>query len=443
VSVCQQSTYHDAPECFFAAILAPAQHNEGLGVSRMAKKRRATVALAACAVAAISGSCARSQTPVSTSTSGANSCSSATSALCAVNGNPLGTNVLAAAMIDPSSGWVLTASGLSVTRDNGRSWRSAEPPGVAAADVLTVQFADAADGWVVSSSDGVRLTLDRTNDGALTWTHMPLPNGSGSQLVEAAYSYFAGSQGWIVVGRGASASTETGTVYVTNDAQHSFVTAPIPAVTRTTFLSSQDWFMPGGSGASSVYATQTGGAVWHRVRLPLPSGASSTIIDAISPDQTSRESNLLAVTLPRPHASGLDGFAVFTTKNGAASFTLNGDVAFGVTSVGTMVVSIPDSSDVIAMADQSNPSGVATYSSSDAGIHFDRTVALAQAGQAALADATQVKSASFVNTQVGWALALFKACFSNGPDGPADCHSIELLFATEDGGSSWSALSAP
>jgi hypothetical protein len=95
------------------------------------------------------------------------------------------------------------------------------------------------------------------------------------------------------------------------------------------------------------------------------------------------------------------------------------------------------------MADQSNPAGVATYSSADAGVHFSRAVALAQPGQAALADATQVHSTSFVNTQVGWALALYKACFSNGPVGPADCHSNELLFATKNGGSSWSALSAP
>ena len=409
----------------------------------MAKKRRTAVALAACTITAVSVSCARTDGPVSSPTSDDNSCSSAASALCAVNGNPPGTNVLAAAMVDPSSGWVLTANGLSLTRDNGRSWRSVEPPGVTPADVLTVQFANATDGWVVSSSDGIRLTLDRTIDGAVTWTRTQLPNGSGNQLVEAAYSYFAGSRGWIVVGRGASASTATGAVYVTTDAEHSFVMAPIPAVIPTTFLGSEDWFTLGGSGESSVYTTQTSGKVWHRVTLPRPSGALSTIIDAISPAQTSRESNLLVVALRGQHASSLDGFAVYSTNNGAASFTLNGDVEFGAIPVGNVVVSVPDSTDVILMADQSNPAGVATYSSADAGVHFSRAVALAQPGQAALADATQVQSTSFVNTQVGWALALYKACFSNGPVGPADCHSNELLFATKNGGSSWSALSAP
>jgi hypothetical protein len=370
------------------------------------------------------------------------SCSSVTFALCGPDGGTPGPNVLNATMIDSTSGWALTVDGLSITRNSGRTWTSVEPPGVISTTVLAVQFANAEDGWVVSSADGRQISVDRTADGGATWTEVRLPAAPDGRLIQAAYAEFAGSDGWIVVDAGDSASPETATMYVTTDAGASFRAGPIPTTAPVRFLNQEDGFTLGGAPHSSVYATQNGGTTWHVIGIP-PASAASSVIDSGNTDQNAGESNLLAVSLRTPDSTGPSGIAVYASTSAAASFTLNGTVAFGGDASGNAVISIPDSTDVIAIAPQAAPPGMITYSSADSGRHFARATSLAKVGLDAFANATQVESASFVTARLGWAVAVYTTCFSGGMVGRADCKSNEVLFATANAGATWSSLSPP
>ena len=387
--------------------------------------------------AVLSASCGSASTAVNSPAHPSGPCSPVSAALC--DSVPPATNVRAAAMINSAAGWALTANALSMTRDGGHSWQSIDPPGVVPTNVWSVQFTNADDGWVVSSADGVRLIVDRTVDGATTWTQIELPMAASDQFLQRVYADFAGPDGWIVVDRGLTA-TSTASIYVTANAGRTFRVVPMRTAAEVRFMNADDGFTLGDSTSPGVYSTQNGGVAWHPVMLPPPSGVSSVTVEASAPDQTTSPSNLLAVTLRDPTTHGVEGFAIYSTLDGARSFHLNGAVEFRAgLSLG---VGIPNSEDVVAVTGQ-NSGDVITYSSTDGGLHFHRAIDAAVTGMLTgpTHDNDGVGAVSFVGASVGWALAYYQACLSSGMAGPADCHSKQLLWATSDSGASWSLLS--
>lgn len=70
----------------------------------------------------------------------------------------------------PQSGWLFAFGGLLRTADGGRTWSEFAQPGLLGLFPQSLQFVNAADGWLLTNAGA----LLRSTDGGQTWTELPI-----------------------------------------------------------------------------------------------------------------------------------------------------------------------------------------------------------------------------------------------------------------------------
>jgi len=320
-----------------------------------------------------------------------------------------------------SEGWAATARGLSATRDGGASWTAVSPPGVAPEQIRAVRI-ERARAWLVVATGSAKrpLSLYRTGARGATWTSTTLavPRDvdvaapAGVEVVDETNLYVAlrlQPSRW-GLSRGLLLRSSNGGTTWSN--------TPLPAGGDIAFATQVDGWLSGGLAHERLYATHNGGKSWKQVKPPAAiTGAASTAYAL--PTFTSPTEGVLPVSLAAGTRSTL---AFETTSDGGRSWKVAARVKLGkplriASRVATAVV---DPSLWLAAV------GTKLVAVTDAGV--TKTTIGTLPGQ--------VSALQFASATEGWAQV------------PANCAATAAscplnLFATSDGGVTWSRLRPP
>jgi photosystem II stability/assembly factor-like uncharacterized protein len=164
-----------------------------------------------------------------------------------------------AQLLAPGTGWALQGSQLLWTPDSGKSWEVITPPNAEA--ILSVDFADILNGWVVALNPLGELSLRQTRDGGTTWQTMPLP--FSSLEVGAVYLEWVDAQtGWLALQLVSGSSFSRGRLYATQDGGRTWEERSIPLGEPVQFSDARHGWVAGGPTGDEFYRTEDGGNHW-------------------------------------------------------------------------------------------------------------------------------------------------------------------------------------
>jgi photosystem II stability/assembly factor-like uncharacterized protein len=307
--------------------------------------------------------------------------------------------------VSAEQGWAVTKQGLLVTHDGGRTWADAGRP---AAD--RVDFADAAHGWVHEGS-----ALFATADGGQTWSAVKDPC-DGSDEFGFYLSFPTVQTGWVACGWQPATAMQPKAVYRTDDGGQSWdlmAATGIPTefkgkqgtipmgghLSSLFFLDAQHGWM--GESRGVLLATADGGRTWQAV--PGPMGTVEQFIAGIR------------------FVSARDGFVLdqsilYVTHDGGSSFT---PVLPSLAPESSLPAQALDAKTWVAAGTRLDRSAILW--TEDAGQTWRKVGAISGEGVGAI---------RFVDRQHGWAVGSHWAGSS----------SAQTLYATLDGGATWTAV---
>jgi len=135
---------------------------------------------------------------------------------------------LAAALVTPAFGWVLTPEQLLISHDGGATLTPVDVP-VPAGEVRAAHFTDARTG-VVAAAAGDSITVATTRNGGRTWRtatmHGPAVTPTGYSSLSVSFGNEA--QGAIVARAATSQAFSLGTIFATTDGGASWSAHPAP-----------------------------------------------------------------------------------------------------------------------------------------------------------------------------------------------------------------------
>jgi N-acetyl-anhydromuramyl-L-alanine amidase AmpD len=225
-----------------------------------------------------------------------------------------------------ADGWATTARGLSSTADGGVSWESVSPPGIVAAQIRGVRI-DGARGWLVAST-GIRktpLALYSTLDRGHTWTSAPLPVPADVDVAAPADIEPAETQLYVGVRLQPNRFGLTRGALLKSADGLKWTQLPLPAGGRVSFPTAKDGWLVGGLANEQLFATHDAAKTWRTVRPPPAiTGAASTVY-ALPVFSTPQEG-----VLPVSLAAGTRSVLAFeTTVDGGRSWTPAATVRIG------------------------------------------------------------------------------------------------------------------
>lgn len=341
---------------------------------------------------------------------------------------PPGPDVQGGGLLDASHGWALTGQRLLVTADGGSTWRNVTPP----SGFGSGAFLDAEHGWVAiseaftSASDPSygRIDVWRTTNGGQTWTKAELPkavfNAFGEILPPVQFDFLDASQGFAFLsgnlakgrndsdlfwtadgGRTWSADRPTGSGNVGNEGAVGFATA-------------DDGVIVNAMHGNGMVATHDGGRTWTDAAIDLPPGSAGAELFFGEPAYFDGRSGLVAIDFQTDNGSDN---RVYRTLDAGSSWT---DAA-----------TLPAGLFAITFLDEElwiGTNGALVVRTSDGGRTWASSSAMGLPGAP--------ESLTMVDAQHGWALVGMNVCLTF----KSNCSSRTALYATTDGGSTWTQL---
>jgi len=322
-----------------------------------------------------------------------------------------GTAPLAAAMVTPAFGWVLTPDELLVSNDGGGAFTPLDVPAPAGA-VRAAFFADERTGTVAAVA-GDAITVATTTDQGRTWRTKRVTDPAASPAGYSSLSMSFGdeSHGAIAARVATSQAFSLATVLVTADGGRSWAARPAPE--------------------AGIVGVEPGGRIWL---------AGSALHTSTDQAQTWTRSGLAiagqpaAITVTPPAAGTLP---VTVLASGPAGDRT--EVQLLTTSDGGLTWGRPDRVPVRGVAGPGVPLAVADTPGGP--VVYDNV-----AGHAYRRDGTDlrptgladgIRSVTFAaGGDHGWALAGHGGCL----DGKQDCWYQHHLLATTDGGATWRTI---
>jgi len=310
-----------------------------------------------------------------------------------------------------AEGWAATARGLSSTADGGASWESVSPPGVSPNQIRGIRITGT-NGWLVVAT-GVRktpLALYSTVDRGHTWTSSTLPVPTDVDVAAPADIEPVETQLFVGIRLEPNRFGLSRGVLLKSSDGVKWKQAPLPAGGRLSFPTARDGWLVGGLANERLYATHDAGKTWKAV-VPPPAitGAASTVYAL--PVFSSETDGVLPISL----AAGTRSVLAFeTTYDGGRTWSPAATVRIGKSlSFGSAVpAAVVDSNYWLAAV------GTRLVAVTDGGL-TRKTVGTLPG---------TVKGLQFSSSSTGWAQV---------------SGSTLKLFATADGGATWSRLKPP
>jgi photosystem II stability/assembly factor-like uncharacterized protein len=320
-----------------------------------------------------------------------------------------------------AEGWAATARGLSSTSDGGASWSSVAPVGIAPEQIRGVHLA-AGSGWIVAATGSAKrpLALYRTTNRGATWAVSTLPAPADVDVAAPTdieplddLHVFVGLR--LEPGRW---SLSRGLLLRTSDGGARWTKSALPAGGDLSFPTARDGWLAGGLAHERLYATHDGGKTWKQV-VPRPAIARAASTAYSLPTFSSTTEGVLPVSL----ASGARSSLAFeTTVDGGRSWQV------------AALVRVGKSLRIAA----SVPTAIVDPTLWLAGVN-GKLVAFTDGGSTRTTVGSlpgAVTALQFASSTAGWA-EVPGACAKVVPSCPVK------LFATADGGVSWTRLRPP
>jgi N-acetyl-anhydromuramyl-L-alanine amidase AmpD/photosystem II stability/assembly factor-like uncharacterized protein len=328
-------------------------------------------------------------------------------------------------------GYALTGSALALTSNAGSSWRTATPPGLAAADIRAVHFIDSDTGFLVALSGTERqgFSLWRTTDGGLTWTSSPLPLPK-SVDVSAPISLAAPDDlHWFVslsVQQGLG-RVGPGVLLASSNGGRTWSRGVLPGSGAIAFSTpTQGWLASVDGG---LFRTRDGGRTWRAASIPAPPAFRSSLRLAELPTFSDATNAVLPVTFRHGTQAAV---SFLTSPDGGTTWrtaaTVTGRRVPAPT--GRVPVAIADATHWLALPDGGKRA---------VGLVDGKLVRnAATSGLPLTAPGFELEDVSLASSTTGWAAASLCAAGTG-----AKCTRREALYRTLDGGSVWAPLSLP
>jgi photosystem II stability/assembly factor-like uncharacterized protein len=348
---------------------------------------------------------------------------------------PPGPDVQAGGLLDATHGWALTGQGLLVTADGGSTWRDATPPGGFESDLGNpkgVAFLDAQHGWVAMSEDFTsgtdpsygRIDVWRTTDGGQTWTKAQLPkavfNPFGEILPQGQFDFFDASHGFAFLSGNLAKGANDSDLFWTADGGQTW-SADRPTGSgnvgiegTVSFATANDGVIVNALHGNGIVVTHDGGRTWADASLVVPPGSAGAQLFFAKPVYFDGRSGLVAVDFQTDTGSNN---RVYRTLDAGSSWT---DAA-----------TLPAGLFAISFLDQQRwigTNGSVVVRTADGGRTWASSRAVGLPGA--------LESLTMVDSQHGWALVGMNVCLNF----KSDCSSRTGLYATTDGGSTWTQL---
>ncbi len=290
-------------------------------------------------------------------------------------GTPVSQSVVLTSlmMVTPTTGWGVGPHALWRTTDGGLHWHAVTPPGGVPPNTAATQTLDGTTAWTAAARpDGV-VTVQRTRDGGRTWaaSRFVIAAAGGIPPAPVQLLFTSPRQGWLLVG-GSGLLGQALALFASGDGGQQWTRIALrpPIAGLLGFGATTGWgiSIPGQAPpASFVEVTHDGGRTWQRQSLPVSMGNRT----------------LLTRYGPLSFATAQPGRAVLPVTQ--------------FTSTGTVLV---------------------TYATRDGGRRWDVASSLA------LRTNPTTVLTSFVDAQIGWALA-------------GDTTAAPPLNVTADGARHW------
>jgi photosystem II stability/assembly factor-like uncharacterized protein len=343
---------------------------------------------------------------------------------------PPGPDVQTGRLLDAAGGWALTGQRLVVTTDGGSTWRNVTPPGGLGSGVA---FLDAQHGWVAvseaftSTNDPSygRIDVWRTTDGGQTWTKAQLPkavsNQFGEILPEVQFDFLDASHGFAFLSGNLAKGRNDSDLFWTADGGRTW-SADRPTGNghegiegTVAFATANDGVIVNAMHGNGIVVTHDGGRTWTDATFVLPPGSAGAQLFFGQPVYFAGRSGLVAINFQTD--TGSDN-RVYRTLDAGSSWTDAATLPTGV-----FAISFLDQERWIGV------NGSVVVRTADGG----RTWA---SSSAVGLPAALLESLTVVDAQHGWALVGMNVCLTF----KSDCSSRTGLYATVDGGSTWTQL---
>ncbi len=349
---------------------------------------------------------------------------------------PAGPDTSFAGLTDPTHGWAVIAGRLFVTADGGSTWREATPPGGFAtpeADrLLGADFVDAQHGWLAineaftSASDASygRVDVWRTTDGGQTWAKTQLPRAQfavfGDVMPAVQFDFLDATHGFAFQSGNEAKGKNDSDLFWTADGGETW-SADRPTGDGSQgnegtigFSTPTDGVIVDAMRDNGIVVTHDGGRTWNAAALAMPSGASGAQLFFGQPVFLDGRSGLVVVDF---QADAGSVFRVYRTSDAGSSWT--------------QVAALPSGVSTVAFLDARRwigSDGTGMVVTLDGGGTWDRSSADGLPGTLVLLQ--------MADPHFGWALVWMGVCL----DFKSNCSSRTGLYATADGGSTWTQL---
>ena len=329
------------------------------------------------------------------------------------------TNVRSAELVTENFGWSLTAEDLVATSDDGATWVSVLPTGVRPGDIAAVEFVDATTGWVFAVGVNGYQTYG-TVDGGHSWTQKGLISPPRT-IVAVFPSFVSTAEGWVEMKIGTGSAYSEGLLYGTSDGGDSWAALDSPGGGPIRFVDPKDGWMADGPAGDELSVTRDGGVSWSEVHLPAASSAAVPTVRRVSlPGQAAPGQFVL------PIAERFDGESVvdvYVSDDAGSSWKLENSTPSITAAYTDNGVEVVGGSVVYAV--HSDSSGITKITPE------------ANAAVGPLPNGLTIVDGTFVDGAHGWVIGAAGSCSDK-----ENCVETASLLSTEDGGMTWTLLSA-
>ena len=338
------------------------------------------------------------------------------------------------ALIDETSGWILSDESLFWTSDMGETWSEIGPPIPAGAVVQALEFLHADTAWVLWSraeADGsASFELAQTADHGISWEvhSLPLfqPGEVASFSEKAEMGWLDEQNGWISIKQATGSNFSVGTLFVTSDGGTTWSRTVLPIADRVYFSDPEIGWAVGGPAGDQIVETRDGGNTWQAIAVDQM--LADSLVTAYLPLYADGQGMLVTA-----QAGSRNSLNIYTLDVPSAEWSLMDQAIFDV-QPGIVGLSILDSQNFLAV------------------IPGSRIIVRMRDGELDVIDNRDGRSASIVeldmvSLDIGWGKSVEATCVSapvrKDQAVSVSCSSKTSLLRTVDGGATWQTVDLP